>query len=77
MFGTGVENRVESDARINKEGVSSRGCKIKSCSGITSTKNNRMHTAKISIHWTVIGGMGVEEFITCGEEFERKGLHDK
>jgi hypothetical protein len=44
--------------RINKGGVASRGYKIKCYSGITRTKNSRMHIAEISIHWTAIGGMG-------------------
>jgi hypothetical protein len=57
MFGAGVEDQVESGTRLNREGVASRGYKIKYCSGI-NTNNSRIHTGKISIHWTAIGGMG-------------------
>jgi hypothetical protein len=58
MFGAGVEDQVESGTRINKEGVASRGYKIKYFSGITHTKNSRIHTSEISIQWTPIRGMG-------------------
>jgi hypothetical protein len=53
-----VEDQVETGTRINKEWAVSGGYEIECFSGITRTKNSRIHTSEISIHWTAVGRIG-------------------